>query len=302
MANVVIGGTATGATALPVAGSIDGTNDLLPIYTASATATQAISRNTFLGVTGQPADISTVQTLTNKVINNTNTVTLKDTLFTLQNNSDTTKQAKFQLSGITTGNTRTYTLPDITDTLVSLTASQTMTNKTLTSPTLNTPTITNATISADTVSGYSASTTGTVYGVSVTTGVIASAALLNTVNTAALQNNAVLSGKLGLSNGFTGGVASQANAGSGGGTMYYINLGGLKMLWMVTAGTTASTTYQVTFPTSFFTTIQSITLGPIGSGGTTTGVYVITGTVSNTGFQYYSGTNPQTDYFMVMGT
>jgi hypothetical protein len=78
-----------------------------------------------------------------------------------------------------------------TGTIVGTSDSQTLTNKTLTSPTVNTPTITNATISADAVSGYTTSNTGTVYGMSVTGGVLASAAILNSVNTAAIQTNAV---------------------------------------------------------------------------------------------------------------
>jgi len=203
MSNVVIGGTATGATALPVANTIDGTNDLLPIYTASATATQAISRSTLLGVTGQPADISSTQTISNKTLNNTNTVTLKDTLVTLQNTADTTKQAKFQLSGITTGTTRTYTLPDISDTLVTLTSAQTLTNKTLTGPTINAPNITNASITADTVSGFTTSNSGTIYGIPVATGVINTANTINgasivaaSVGSTALNTNAVQSSQI----------------------------------------------------------------------------------------------------------
>ena len=58
--------------------------------------------------------------------------------------------------------------------MATLTGSQTLTNKVLTSPTINSPTITNATISTDTISGYSASTTGSIYGISVTTGSISS--------------------------------------------------------------------------------------------------------------------------------
>lgn len=200
MGNVVIAGTASGATSLPVASTIDGLNDFIPIYTASATATQAINRRVFLGVTGQPADISSTQTISNKVIGNSNLITALDGGFTLQNNVDTTKRAVFSLSGITTATTRTYTLPNASSTLADIATTQTLTNKTLTSPIVNAPTITNATITQDSVVGFTTSTTGTVYGISVTTGAISSALSLGstlavtgaTTLTGALQANSTI--------------------------------------------------------------------------------------------------------------
>lgn len=176
---------------LPIANTIDATQDRLLIYTASFTDVQGISRNTLLGLSSQPLGLTDSQSPQNKVLDNTNTITVKDANLTLQDDGDTTKQAKFQLSGLTTATTRTYTLPDITDTLVTLTATQTLTNKTLTGATLTSPSITNASVTADVITGFTTSSNGTIYGMSVTGGILASAALLNTVNTAAIQTNAV---------------------------------------------------------------------------------------------------------------
>ena len=44
--------------------------------------------------------------------------TFSDAAFTLQDDADLTKQARFQLSGLTTGNTRIFTLPDVNGTVV----------------------------------------------------------------------------------------------------------------------------------------------------------------------------------------
>lgn len=46
------------------------------------------------------------------------TITIADNVLTIQDNADATKQVQFQLSGITTGNTRTLTIPDESGTLV----------------------------------------------------------------------------------------------------------------------------------------------------------------------------------------
>ncbi len=53
-----------------------------------------------------------------------------------KNNADNTKLLRLDLSGITTGTTRTLTIPNVSDTIVVLGATQTLTNKTLTTPTI----------------------------------------------------------------------------------------------------------------------------------------------------------------------
>ena len=59
-----------------------------------------------------------------------------------------------------------------------------------------------------------------------------------------------------LSTIFGGQVQSVANSGTAGGTIYYINLGGIKLLWGASSSALAvGTTYTFDFPT-FFTTVQ----------------------------------------------
>lgn len=150
------------------AGSIDGSADYFLISPNNTDAYLRINRSTALGISGSPVGTSDSQVLTNKTIGNTNTVTLKDTLFTLQDDGDATKQANFQLSGITTGNTRTLTIPDASTTLVGTGTTQTLTNKTFTSPAITGGTIDNSTITVDSIAGHTSSTTGTIYGIAVT--------------------------------------------------------------------------------------------------------------------------------------
>lgn len=75
------------------------------------------------------------QTLTNKTLTGVtlspSTLTVTDAGWTLQDNLDVTKQLQLQLSGLTTGTTRTLTVPDADTTLVGTDVSQALINKTI---------------------------------------------------------------------------------------------------------------------------------------------------------------------------
>jgi hypothetical protein len=204
--------------------SVDATQDSVPFWQANTASAFWINRNTWLNLASQPVGISDSQTLSNKTLDNTSVLTIKDGNYTLQNSSDTTKQVKWSLSGITTGTTRTLTLPDRTDTLVTLGGSQTLTSKTLTSPAINGGTIDNATVTVDSVAGHTSASTGTIYGISVTSGTIGAAGLAsNAVTTVKLNNAAVTPDKLGT---------------------------GAQAAFVSTSETTASTTYAFLATTS----------------------------------------------------
>jgi hypothetical protein len=81
--------------------------------------------NVTVAIDSTVATLTGTQTLQNKTLDNTNTVTLLDTLFTLQDNLDNTKQAQFQVSTIGTGTTRTYTLQNQSGTIALLSGAQT---------------------------------------------------------------------------------------------------------------------------------------------------------------------------------
>lgn len=158
--------------------SIDGTTNYLLIQPGNAsTAYKKINRDVFLGVTGTPADISSTQTLTNKTLDNTNIVTLKDNLFTLQDGGGVTKQAQFELSSITAGQTRTLTIPDASLTIVGTATTQTLTNKTLTAPVINDGSMVGTTIETDVILGETSANDGTVYGLPVISGEIDGASI-----------------------------------------------------------------------------------------------------------------------------
>lgn len=214
----------TTITGLPTANTIDGVADWLAIDTASPSSTNKINRNTLLGITSQPVGLTDTQTVKNKIFDNTNLVTLLDGSFTLQNNVDPTKRAVFSAAAITTSTTRTYTLPNVSDTLVSLTATQTLTNKTITAPAITGGTIDNATITVDSIAGHTTSTIVTVANLQISNGVLNSANAVTSLSVAAgaIQPQALVSGTgtgWGLTSYSPAWTASSSNPVVGNGTL-----------------------------------------------------------------------------------
>ena len=96
--------------------------------TANRTITLPDATDTLIG--RDTTDTLTNKTLTSPTINQP-ILTVDDDEFTIQDNVDDTKKVKFETSGITTGNTRTLTVPDADDTLVGQSTTDTLTNKSI---------------------------------------------------------------------------------------------------------------------------------------------------------------------------
>lgn len=78
-----------------------------------------------------------------------------------------------------------------------------------------------------------------------------------------------------LSTIFSGEVSSLSNAGTAGGTIKYLNIGGLKLLWATGASKSSNATgtgvqFTFTLPAGFFTTINSIYASPSSLGASVT--------------------------------
>ena len=121
------------------------------------------------------------------------------------------------------------------------------TSPTLTSPTLNSPTISSPSITGSlgnistgtiTASGAITANGGLTVSSSFTaTGLVNYADLLSTI--------------------FSGEVNSYTNSGTGGGTFYYLNLGGIKLLWGMSSLNTSAPT--IVYPVGFFNSVTMAT-------------------------------------------
>lgn len=156
--------------------TIDAVQDFFLMQQNSSGTYVKINRNTIMGVTGTPADLSTAQVLTNKTIGITNSITALDSTFTMQDNGDNTKQLQFQLSGLTTATTRTLTVPDRSSTIATLAGAQTFTGaNAFTGSSWSGGTIDNAAITVDSISGHTTSTVVAIAGLSISSGVLQTA-------------------------------------------------------------------------------------------------------------------------------
>jgi hypothetical protein len=154
-------------------GGFDGANDLLLMWKNSDSTTRNVTRNILLNVSGQPADISTAQTFTNK--------TLTSPIITAPTVTGT-------ISG-------TYTLggtPTFPSTVVLTTGTQSLSGKTLTSATLTSPTVTSGISVAGGVSSDTLTTTGSA-SVGTTLGVTGATTLSSTLG---VTGNSTLTGSL----------------------------------------------------------------------------------------------------------
>lgn len=148
-----------------LAGSV-ATATSTPAITISTTVTGVLKGNgTAISAAVAGTDYVTptgAETLTNKTIGNTNTVTIKDTLFTIQDDVDATKLLAFQLSGITTATTRTITIPDASGTVTLLGNASTGSGSVVlaTTPTLVTPVLGVATATTINKVAFTAPATG----------------------------------------------------------------------------------------------------------------------------------------------
>jgi hypothetical protein len=98
--------------------------------TATGTATTTGTLALPIGISDTIVTRTSTETLTNKTIS-LSTLSVADTGFTIVDDADASKKFQMNVTAITTATTRTWAVPDFSDTYVGLTGTQTITNKTL---------------------------------------------------------------------------------------------------------------------------------------------------------------------------
>lgn len=129
-----------GSTGTPVVNNLQ----MLASATTLATIIQAAGSDTNISIDIIPkgsgrltvggvnvATVSSTDTISNKTFNNTNTITIKGTLLTVQDPTDTTKTFKLSAQNIATATQRTLNAPDATGTIVLEDNTATLTNKSI---------------------------------------------------------------------------------------------------------------------------------------------------------------------------
>ena len=100
-------------------------------FSASAIGTATTRTYLFPDISGTLALTAGTQTLSDKTLDNSNTINVLDALLSIQDIGDNTKVATFDASAITTATTQIYAFPDLSGTLVLTTGVQTLSDKTL---------------------------------------------------------------------------------------------------------------------------------------------------------------------------
>lgn len=185
----------------PQALSIDNSTDMLLMEQNATDSYRKINRNTLLGTSGTLVDTNSPQSISNKTLDNTTVASFLDTRFTLQDDGNPTRQARFQLDNITPGNTRVYTLPDQNTGIAGTTASQNLLNKTITSPIINGGTINNPTLNINVINESTVNNGVTIDGLNIKDGAITTP---NSVPGASIVPNSLTKSQIDW--GLTGGI------------------------------------------------------------------------------------------------
>ncbi len=100
-------------------------------FDASLIGTATTRSYFFPDISGTLALTAGTQTLSDKTLDNSNTITVLDMLFDIQDNGDNTRVATFDAALISTATTRVYDFPDLSGVLLLTSGVQTVSDKTL---------------------------------------------------------------------------------------------------------------------------------------------------------------------------